>query len=47
MEKKLAPSEYKAQALRALRHGQVEGQNGEELLSLFVRLATERMLQAA
>ena len=47
MEKKLAPSEHKAQALRALLHGQVEGQNGEELLSLLVRLSTERILQEA
>ena len=33
MEKKIAPSEQKAQALRALLQGQAEGQSGEELLS--------------
>jgi hypothetical protein len=30
MEKRIAPSEQKAQALRALLEGQTEGQNGEE-----------------
>jgi hypothetical protein len=34
MEKKIAPSEQKAQALRALLNGQAEGQSGDELLSL-------------
>src|SRR5262247_2985804 len=47
MEKKRAPSEQKAQALRALLQGQAEGQRGEELLSLLVRLSTERILQEA
>ena len=47
MEKKIAPSEQKAQALRALLQGQSEGQRGEELLSLLVRLSTERILQEA
>jgi putative transposase len=47
MEKKIAPSEAKAQALRALLQGQSEGQSGEELLSLLVRLSTERILQEA
>ena len=47
MEKKIAPSEQKAQALRALLQGQSEGQSGEELLSLLVRLSTERILQEA
>lgn len=47
MEKKIAPSEQKAQALRALLQGQSEGQNGDELLSLLVRLSTERVLQEA
>ncbi len=47
MEKRIAPSEQKAQALRALLAGQAEGQNGEELLSLLVRLSTERVLQEA
>jgi hypothetical protein len=37
MEKKIAPSAQKAQALRALLQGQAEGQRGEELLSLLVR----------
>ena len=47
MEKKIAPSEQKAQALRALFNGQGEGQSGDELLSLLVRLSTERILQEA
>jgi transposase-like protein len=47
MEKKIAPSEQKAQALRALLNGQAEGQSGGELLSLLVRLSTERILQEA
>ena len=47
MEKRIAPSEQKAQALRALLEGQTQGQNGEELLSLLVRLSTERVLQEA
>ena len=47
MEKKIAPSEHKAQALRAVLQGQAEGQSGEELLSLLVRLSTERILQEA
>ena len=47
MEKRIAPSEQKAQALRALLEGQMEGQKGEELLSLLVRLSTERVLQEA
>ena len=47
MEKKIAPSEQKAQALRALLQGQGEGQSGEELLSRLVRLSTERILQEA
>src|SRR5215813_11723428 len=47
MEKKIAPSEQKAQALRALLQGQAEGQSGEELLSALVRLSTERILQEA
>jgi putative transposase len=47
MEKKIAPSEQKAQALRALLQGQAEGQSGEEILSLLVRLSTERVLQEA
>jgi transposase-like protein len=47
MEKKIAPSEQKAQALRALLQGHLDGQNGEELLSTIVRLSTERILQEA
>jgi putative transposase len=47
MEKRIAPSEQKAQALRALLEGQMEGQTGEELWSLLVRLSTERVLQEA
>lgn len=47
MEKKIAPSEQKAQAVRALLQGQSEVQSGEELLSTLVRLATERILQEA
>ena len=47
MEKKIAPSEQKAQALRALLQGQAEGQSSEEFLSLLVRLSTERILQEA
>ena len=47
MEKKIAPSEHKAQALRALLQGQLDGQSGEELLSTIVRLSTERILQEA
>ena len=47
MEKKRAPSEQKAQALRALLQGQPDAQSGEELLSTLVRLSTERVLQEA
>jgi putative transposase len=47
MEKKIAPSERKAQELRALVQGQLEAQSGEELLSTLVRLSTERVLQEA
>ena len=47
MEKKIAPSEVKAQAWRTLLQGQTDGQSGEELLSTLVRLSTERVLQEA
>jgi transposase-like protein len=47
MEKKIAPSGHKAQALRAVWQGQLDGQSGEELLSTLVRLSTERILQGA
>ena len=47
MEKKIAPSERKAQELQALVQGQLDAQSGEELLSTLVRLSTERVLQEA
>jgi putative transposase len=47
METKIAPSERKAQELRALMQGQLDAQSGEELLSTLVRLSTERVLQEA
>jgi putative transposase len=47
MEKTRAPSEQKAQTLRAVLQGQLDGQSGEELLSTIVRLSTERILQEA
>jgi putative transposase len=47
MEKRIAPSEVKAQELRALFEGRSEGQSGSELLSALVRLSTERVLQEA
>jgi len=47
MEKKIAPSERKAQELHALLQGQLDGRSGEELLSTLVRLSTERVLQEA
>jgi hypothetical protein len=47
MEKRIAASEQKAQALRAFLQGQAEGESGEELLSLLVRRSTERILQEA
>jgi transposase-like protein len=47
MEKRIAPSEQKAQALKALLQGQTDGESGEELLSMLVRLSTERVLQEA
>jgi len=47
MEKKIAPSERKAQELQALLEGQWEAQGGEELLSTVVRRSTERMVQEA
>ena len=37
MEKKRAPSEVKAQALRAWLQGQSDAQSGEELVSPLVR----------
>lgn len=47
MEKRIAPSEVKAQELHMLLQGQAEAQSGEELLSMLVRLSTERVLQEA
>jgi hypothetical protein len=47
MEKQRAPREHKAQALRAVLQGHAEGQRGDELWSLLVRLSTERILQEA
>lgn len=47
MEKRIAPSAEKAQALRALLQGQTDAQSGEELLSTLVRLSTERVVQEA
>lgn len=47
MEKRIAPSEQKAQELRAMLEGQSEAQSGSELLSALVRLSTERVLQEA
>lgn len=47
MEKQRAPSEGKAQALRALLQGQREAQSGEEFLSPVGRLSTERVVQEA
>lgn len=45
MNQRIAPSERKAQELRAMLQGQSEAQSGEELLSFLVRLSTERVLQ--
>ena len=47
MEKKIAPSEQKAQALIALLPGQTDAQSWAELLSTLVRLSPERVLQEA
>src|SRR5262245_55166909 len=47
MEKKIAPSERKAQELQAWMQGQLEAQSGEEFLSTRVRLSPERVLQEA
>ena len=41
MSQRVAPSEGKAQELRALLEGQSEAQGGEELLSTLGRLSTE------
>lgn len=47
MEKRIAPSEQKAQELRAMLEGETEVRSGGELLSALVRLSTERVLQEA
>ncbi|MGE4096241.1 MAG: hypothetical protein AB7G75_36025 [Candidatus Binatia bacterium] len=43
MEKTRAPSERKAQEIEALLHGQLDRENGAELVSTQVRLSTERV----
>jgi putative transposase len=45
MSQRIAPSDRKAQELRALLEGQSEGQRGEEVLSTLGRLSTERVVQ--
>jgi transposase-like protein len=47
MQERIAPSEKKAQELGAMLQGQGDGQSGQELLSVLVRLSTERVLQEA
>jgi hypothetical protein len=47
MSQRIAPSEGKAQALRAMLQGHTAAQSGEELLSTLVRLSTEHVLQEA
>jgi len=47
MSHRIAPSEHKAQELRAMLAGQSEAQSGGELLSTLVRLSTEHVLQEA
>jgi len=47
MEKKITPSEAKAQEIEALLQGALGAESGEELLSTLVRLSTERVLQEA
>ncbi len=45
MQERIAPSEKKAQELRAMGQGQSEAPRGEEVLSTLVRLSAERVLQ--
>jgi len=47
MSHRIAPSEHKAQELRARWAGQSEAQSGGELLSTLGRLSTEHVLQEA
>lgn len=47
MSQRIAPSERKAQELRAVLEGQSEARSGGELLSALVQLSTERILQEA
>ena len=47
MSQRIAPSDRKAQELRARLQGQSDAQSGEEVLSALVRLSTERGLQEA
>ena len=45
MSRKIAPSVAKAQEITALRQGHTTAESGEALVSIFVQLATERVLQ--
>jgi transposase-like protein len=47
MTRKIAPSEQKAQELAQWCEGQSDTHSGEEVLSAFGRLSTERVLQEA
>jgi putative transposase len=47
MSQRIAPSEQKAQELRAMLAGQTQARSSSELLSALVRLSTERILQEA
>lgn len=47
MSSRIAPSQGKAQALKAMLQGQSTAQSGEELLSTLVRLSTEHVRQEA
>jgi transposase-like protein len=47
MTRKIAPSAQKTQELAQWLEGQSDPQSGEELLSAFIRLSTERVLQEA
>jgi putative transposase len=47
MSSRIAPSQGKAQELKAMLQGQSTAQSGEEWLSTLVRLSTERVLQEA
>ena len=47
MSRKIVLREQKAQAIAQWLEGQNDGPHGEELLTAFVRLSTERVLQEA